>query len=327
MDASDILASVDILDYISQYCDFEERGGEYWCLSPFTDEKTPSFSINEDKQYFYDFSSGKGGNVVDFIMAYHKVSLRQAFDLLKKFAGIKESQQGEVSRLNATKIARRFSRLRKAKPPPAVKPMPEDYMNRFEFRKDKLQLWADEGISWDVMRQAGVRYDAVTDRIVFPLRDYDGRIVAIRGRTCDPDYKAKGIRKYTYLNQIGVSDAIYGYAEGAEAIAAQREIILFEGEKSVLIMRTWGFQNAGALLTSHLNEHQMKFLIRLGARVVFALDKEIRPQDDPNIRQLSHFVPVDYIFDAGNLLSEKMAPVDAGLSVWQGLYQSRRHLL
>ena len=63
MEVDDILEQVDILEYISQYCDFEEKNGEYWALSPFKEEKTPSFSVNTEKQRFYDFSSGAGGKL------------------------------------------------------------------------------------------------------------------------------------------------------------------------------------------------------------------------------------------------------------------------
>lgn len=61
MEISELLESVDILDYISQFAEFEEKNGEWWCLSPLRDEKTPSFSVRRETQQFYDFSSGKGG--------------------------------------------------------------------------------------------------------------------------------------------------------------------------------------------------------------------------------------------------------------------------
>ena len=75
MEVEEILDQVDILEYISQYCDFEKKGGEWWSLSPFTEEKTPSFSVNTEKQMFYDFSSGAGGNLIHFIEKYHTADL------------------------------------------------------------------------------------------------------------------------------------------------------------------------------------------------------------------------------------------------------------
>jgi len=77
MEVSDILEAVDIVEYISQYCDLEEKGEELWALSPFKKENTPSFSVNPEKKCWYDFSSGLGGNLLDFVMKYHKYVVYQ----------------------------------------------------------------------------------------------------------------------------------------------------------------------------------------------------------------------------------------------------------
>lgn len=103
----------------------------------------------------------------------------------------------------------------------------------------------------------------------------------------------------------------------------KREIILFEGCKSVLIADTWGIGNTGAILTSHLNPHQMKLLIQLGCRVVFALDKDVNVRNDHNIKRLKQFVKVEYLFDRNDLLDAKDAPVDKGQSTFQTLYEGR----
>lgn len=72
VELSELIESVDILEYISQYTEFTEKNGEYWALSPFKDEKTPSFSVRKETNSFYDFSSGIGGNVLTFIRYYDK---------------------------------------------------------------------------------------------------------------------------------------------------------------------------------------------------------------------------------------------------------------
>lgn len=327
MDVTELLGEVDILDYISQYCDFEEKHGEYWALSPLKQENTPSFSVDREKQFFYDFSSGSGGNVIDFIRLHDNVDLAGAFRILKKWAHIQDNQStGEVTRLNAAKVARRFKKKVTSAKTQNSTVLDSGYMERFEFRKDKLKLWADEGIGWNVMLDYGVRYDAFSDRIVYPIKDYHGNIISVCGRTCDPDYKAHKLRKYTYFQQIGTVDTLYGFSDNRDAILSSQELILFEGAKSVLLAKTWGVGNTAAILTSHLNVNQMKFLIRLGMRVVFALDKDANPLKDDNIKRLLHYVPIEYICDSCNLLDEKMAPVDKGLEVWQKLYNSRRIL-
>ena len=89
MEVSEIIERVDILSYISQFCELEERqDGEYWGLSPLKEENTPSFSVNVDKQRFYDFSSGKGGNVLDFIRQYHQCEFFEGLLIFNKYQKI-----------------------------------------------------------------------------------------------------------------------------------------------------------------------------------------------------------------------------------------------
>ena len=132
------------------------------------------------------------------------------------------------------------------------------------------------------------------------------------------------MRKYTYLSGWGEMSVIYGLFENMEEILKKKEIIIFEGCKSVLIARSWGIRNTGALLTSHLNPAQMKLLARLGVRVVFALDKEVNIKKDHNINKLKQYVNVEYVWDKDNLLEEKDAPVDKGGEVFDKVYTQRR---
>ena len=118
-------------------------------------------------------------------------------------------------------------------------------------------------------------------------------------------------------------DVIYGLFENMDAILSAHEVILFEGCKSVLLANTWGIHNTGALLTSHLNPQQLKILVRLGVRVVFALDKDVRVRDDHNISKLKQYVNTFYLWDREDLLDEKDAPVDKGQEVFKRLYEQR----
>lgn len=88
MELSELIESVDILEYISQYTEFTEKNGEYWALSPFKDEKTPSFSVRKETNSFYDFSSGIGGNVLTFIRYYDKCGYAEAIEKLKNYSGV-----------------------------------------------------------------------------------------------------------------------------------------------------------------------------------------------------------------------------------------------
>lgn len=330
MEVADIIEAIDITEYISQFVELEEKGGELWGLSPFKAENTPSFSLNPEKKFWYDFSAGIGGNLVDFVMQREGVSVKGAINILRKYAKIPEQGNGGIQRLEATKIARRYRNHVKPRAVTTARPLSSNYMERYEFRRDKLKLWADEGIDWEIMRKYGVRYDAFDNRIVYPIKDYEGNIISVCGRTCDPDFKAKKIRKYTYFQEIGTIDTLYGYSDNQDAIRQAKEIILFEGAKSCLKMAGWGYGNTAAILTSHLSLNQYQFLLKLsswhGIRIVFALDADVDITRDKNIMKLAQYARVEWVKNLGDLLNEKDSPVDQGLEVFQTLYNGRRCL-
>ena len=326
MQVSDIIDQVDILEYVSQFCTLEQRSdGEYWGLSPLKDENTPSFSVNEECQRFYDFSSGQGGNVLDFIKAYHHCDFRRGLEILKQYAGVTDDGHsgGGPSRLLSTSIARRFADRRRTRKESSASPLPDDCMEQYRRDTDKMRVWADEGISYASMDKFQVRYDDFSNRLVYPVRDGKGRIINVCGRTLDPAYKEKKLRKYTYFKPLGALDTIYGLYENRRHILARKEIILFEGAKSVLLADTWGIPNTGAILTSHLNPRQFDILIRLGVRVVFALDAEIDIRQDANIMKLLPYVRVEWVRNRDGLLEPKDAPVDRGPEVFKKLYEER----
>ena len=323
MELSDLLESIDILEYISQYCEFEEKNDEYWALSPFKDEKTPSFSVRKNPPVFFDYSSGIGGNLFTFVRYYHNCGAKEAIEILKKYAGCEGEVFAPREKMAATLVCKKFKKPKQNSKQSKGTVLPDNYMERYEDRQDKLAVWLNEGISMDSLKKFQVRYDAFSDRLVYPIRNLAGRIVNIGGRTLDPEWKEKKQRKYTYFHPWGTMDTIYGLAENMEEILKKKEVILFEGCKSVLLADTWGIHNAGAILTSHLNPHQMKMLARLGCRVVFALDKDVRIREDHNIQKLKDYVNVEYIWDKDDLLDEKDSPVDKGAEAFKKLYEGR----
>lgn len=323
MELNDLIENINIVEYLSQFIDLEERNGEFWGLSPFTQEKTPSFSIRESPPVFYDYSSGIGGNIYTFVRHYNKCSSKEAIDILKKYAGFDGEIKAPREKMAATMTCKRFKQPKSSRKESASTVLPNDYMERYEKRDDKLAVWEQEGISRESLDKFQVYYDSFSDRLVYPIRNVEGKIVNIGGRTLDPLWKEKKQRKYTYFHSWGTMDTIYGLVENMEHILKAHEVILFEGCKSVLLADTWGIHNTAAILTSHLNPHQLKILARLGCRVVFALDKDVRIRDDHNISKLKRYVNVEYLWDREDLLDEKDAPVDKGFEVFQRLYNQR----
>ena len=318
MDLEELIDSIDIVEYISQFVELEEKNGEYWGLSPFSDEKTPSFSVRRENNTFYCFSSGIGGNVFTFTKFYYQCDANKAVDILKKYAGCDGAEFVPRRRMAATMACRKYMKKQVRHKESKTKRFPDDCMSKYEKRDDKLAVWEAEGISREVLDTFQVYYDSFSNRLVYPIRDIEGNIVNIGGRILDPEWKEKGMRKYTYLSGWG---EIYGLFENMEEILKKKEIIIFEGCKSVLLARSWGIQNTGALLTSHLNPAQMKLLAKLGVRVVFALDKEVNIKKDHNINKLKQYVNVEYVWDKDNLLEEKDAPVDKGVETFDKVYE------
>lgn len=83
VEVEDLLENIDIVEYIGQFVDLEEKEGEWWGLSPFTAEQTPSFSVDGERQLYYDFSSGHGGNVLTFIQRHFRLTSVVRWRLLR----------------------------------------------------------------------------------------------------------------------------------------------------------------------------------------------------------------------------------------------------
>lgn len=323
VDVDAILEKISITEYVSQYVDLNEMNGDSFGVCPFHADINPSFSVTEDNGTWFCFGCHKGGNLISFTMKYHRVSYEQAIQMLCAYAGV----QGEIpQRLEATKTLRKFVRKDKKTKIATYKILPDDYMKRYELDWSKLKTWEDEGISRESMMKFQVRYCPFENRIVFPIKTLTGGIMSVSGRTLDPDFSEKKLRKYTYFQKLGTLDTFYAYSDNLESIQQQREIIIFEGVKSVLLADTWGIHNTVAALTSCLSEHQVKTLIKLGVRVVLAFDSDVNVHEDKNLPLLMRFLPVERVRNLDGLLQDKMSPVDAGKEVWDTLYERRKRL-
>lgn len=326
MELEDLIKSIDIVEYIGKFIELEQQGSEWWGLSCFKDERTPSFSVRRDPPFWYDYSSGQGGNLYTFVKKYYECTSSEAIEKLKDYAGFNGEVTTPKEKMSATIVCKQYQKPKVVQKESKIKILPDNYMERYEKRASKLAIWEREGISRESLDKFQVFYDGFSDRLVYPIRDLDGKIVNIGGRACDPLWKEKGQRKYTYLQSWGTINTVYGLYENMDAIKNAGEVILFEGCKSVLIANTWGVYCCGAILTSHLSVNQMKILAKLGTRVTFALDKDVAICEDKNINKLKQYVSVCYLQDTNNLLDDKDSPVDKGFDVFKTLYIQKKRL-
>lgn len=326
----ELVEAADIVAYIGQYTELEQKSdGDYWGLTPFQFEKTPSFSVDPSSNRWYDFSTGCGGDLLTFIQKYHNCSFTKALELLQQFVGLDaESVVRSAGHLEVSQIIRQLANVNKKQEKICTaKELPDDYMDRFMWDSQKLSAWIDEGISEKVLFDYGVRYDPYTDSIVYPVWNESGKIFTVGMRTLKPNYKELKIPKYIYSNPIGAMPVVYAYRKNIEAIKNAGRIILFEGAKSVMKTATYyGSSNATALLTSHVNDNQFKLLVKTGVPCVFALDSDVRPWEDKNIQRLTRFCKVEMVLNRDGLLGAKESPVDHGQEVWEYLYERRSTL-
>lgn len=310
--------SISLLDYAGQYLNFSERNGEYWTHCPFHEgDINPSFSINKDKNVFYCFGCNRGGSIIQFVMYYHNLSFTQAVKYLIDYANLSIEPKEKSETLNYL----RQYKYKKMKTDEDFNReyLPDDYMNRFV--KAPIEEWLAEGIKQEVLDEYEVRYDRIGNRIVFPIRNSEGKIIAIKGRTRVEDFENLGVSKYIYYQPIGTNNFLFGLYKNLPYIQEKNEAIIVEAEKGVLKLESWGFKNVIALSTSNINQHQKTMLISLKTNLTFAFDKDVsRKEIIKRIKDLALFTNVFYIFDAHNLLSGKESPYDRGLEIWNKLY-------
>lgn len=318
MNWEELVEQSNIVDYVSQFADLEEKGGELWCNCPIHEEFTPSFSINEEEQTFYCFGCNHGGTILNFIMCYHKCNFPQALKILKEFYDIKNEVE-YVPPPEIVKILKQYKPKVKNRKTSERRILSNDVMKKYDKRI--ISLWQEEGISQDIMDKYQVRYDIDKNNIVLPIWDNYGRIVNIMARNLNEFGP-----KYYYYNKLGTLDLLYGFWQKKETIKQKNEIILVEGCKSVFKLEGWGYDNVVAVLCGNLSDEQIPSLVNLGVNVVVAFDKDKDPRTDANVQKLKRFCKVNYIFDKDDLLGKKDSPCDAGIDIWEKLYNERKKL-
>lgn len=311
----DLIEKIDILAYISQYVKLQPKGQEYVGLSPFTNEKTPSFFVSPEKKCWYCFSCGDGGTIIKFVQKYHNVNYEKAVKMLASWGHINIGNEEPLM-----KLIRRYKK-REEEVLPARKELDPNIMNR--YKNITINSWVEEGISKDVLQKYQVRYDDIACRIVFPVWDINGKLINIKGRAAHPRWKDFGIAKYIYYYPLGKNDLFWGYHWHLQDILKKNEVILVEGEKSVMKLETNGINNAVALSTSHLSKEQMQILLKLRTNIVIALDKDKDPLQDKNFINLARYNKCYILRDKDNLLGEKDAPIDKGIEIFNKLYEEK----
>ncbi|MFC2119502.1 DNA primase [Bacteroidota bacterium] len=302
----EIRVTANAVDIISEYVQLRKRGKNYVGLCPFHDEKTPSFTVSDEKQIFHCFGCHTGGNVFKFLMEYKKISFVEAVQEIAEQLGIPleyqesagyEEQQTEQELLydintEAAKYflnnllndeeaegARKYFKSRNIKPQ-TIRAFGLGYTlkgweNFINFAKGK-KIDLDRAVKLGLIGKSddGRYYDKLPGRLIFPIFSPNGRVVAFAGRILDSDEKgAKYINSPESLI-YSKSKILYGLSFAKDEIRRLNKAILVEGYMDLISLYQSGIKNVVAVSGTALTDDQVQLLSRYTKDVVLLFDSD-----------------------------------------------------
>lgn len=319
--------NVDLVEYVGQQIDLKQKGKDYFGRCPLHVDKTPSFSINSDDNYFYCFSCGKSGGIIQYLRYYEGMDFDSAVKKACELSHMDLSTMCNSATVKFLKSVRKSHIENKHIIHPLI---PESELSKYPH--ETIKEWLDEGIRQSEIDRFDIRSDNRGNRIIIPVRDIEGNLINIKGRTRYKDYKTLGIAKYMNYYEVGNLDYFQGLDITLPYVKESGEIILFEGVKSVMKCYSWGYKNCAAAETHTITPEQLRLLIRLRVSVIFAFDSDVTYREQKlrdAINNLKKFTNVYAIDDPNKLLggaSAKNSPADCGLDVFNKLYENRRRV-
>lgn len=321
--------NADLLGYVSQTMELEQRGRDYWGHCPLHTDKTASFSITPEKNSYYCFSCGKSGGIIGYLIDYEGLSFDEAVEKAAKLAQMDLSKMCQSKTITFLKKIRAMSTQQTTTYEHRIL----DKRTLNQYAHEPVQEWLDEGIQQNVMDLFGIRVDTWQNKIVYPVFDIDDNLINVKARTRYPNYKELKIPKYINYYEVGVMDYFQGLNITLPYVLEKREIIIFESLKSVMKAYGWGYKNCASAEKHTLTKEQISLLVKLRVNVVFAYDSDVsyRSADvKKNIDQLKRVTNAYVIEDRNKLLGgadAKNAPVDCGEEVWDELYSQKRKVV
>ena len=341
----ELLSRIDIVEVINKVSPLKRTGKNFMCCCPFHKEKTPSFSVSQQKQFFKCFGCGAAGNVIGFVMRYEGLSYPDAIRKLAESIGMtvpetprdREARTRARSLTDMMKAAADFyssclktntrtieylkrrgisgetaARFSLGYSPDAWQPLKDVFGEQYASRDLE-----EEGGCGLVIKNGEKRYDRFRGRLMFPIRNPRGQVIAFGARTLNGDEHPK------YLNSPETalyhkSREIYGFYEAAATIREKRRAIVCEGYMDVIQLSQAGFTEACAALGTAVTAEHVQKLLRAADTVYFSFDGDSAGQhalrraleaalpvieDDQEIR----FVVLPVEHDPDSLIKEKGA--------------------
>jgi len=298
-----IKESNDIVDVVSSYLSLTRKGQNYWARCPFHQEKTASFSVSPSKQIYHCFGCGAGGNVVNFVMAYEKLSFPETLHMLAERAGINLDEYSYKPTEEEISISSRLFELHriaidiyeKALASPAGK-IAREYLIKRGFEEKTLREFhvGFAPDNWDtllkaarakkieinILDQSGLiitseknkQFDRFRNRIMFPIFDFHGNPVGFGGRIFSGDDKEMKYMNSPETPVYHKSRILYGLHKSRDEIRKTDTVLIVEGYMDLLQLWQNGFRNviAGSG-TAFTNDHA-RIIRRFSGRAVLCYD-------------------------------------------------------
>ncbi|KLN64114.1 DNA primase [Vibrio sp. VPAP30] len=304
----DLLARLDIVDIIDARVKLKKKGKNYGACCPFHNEKTPSFSVSQDKQFYHCFGCGVHGNAIDFMMEYERLDFVEAIEELASYLGLevpREQRQNGGFQSNQPKANSEQKRnlydlmgsigqfyrdqLKQPKSKDAINYLKDRGLSGQIVQKFGIGYVADE---WDLVRKnfgqtpqtqemlvsggmliendKGNRYDRFRGRVMFPIRDRRGRVIGFGGRVI-----GDGTPKYLNSPETPIfhkGKELYGLYEVMQAYREPLQILVVEGYMDVVALAQYGVDYSVASLGTSTTGDHVQLLFRQTNTVVCCYD-------------------------------------------------------
>ncbi len=295
----ELIDRIDIVDLINSRVPLKKTGRDYQACCPFHDEKTPSFTVSREKQFYHCFGCGAHGTAIGFLMEYDNMGFVDAIEELAQRQGLEVPREGgqssgpdlrplyETLEQSANYYSQQLRRH----------PQAQQAIDYLKGRGLSGEIAAEFGVGfappgWDnLIKQLGSTqdelkrlritgmisepdgkcYDRFRQRIMFPIRDRRGRVIAFGGRVLSKDDSPK------YLNSpetplFHKGRELYGLYEAQQALRNIEQLLVVEGYMDVVALAQFGIRNAVATLGTATTSEHLEQLFRITHKVIFCFD-------------------------------------------------------
>ncbi|EIT7123981.1 DNA primase [Vibrio parahaemolyticus] len=305
----DLLARLDIVDIIDARVKLKKKGKNYGACCPFHNEKTPSFSVSQEKQFYHCFGCGAHGNAIDFMMEFERLEFVEAIEELASYLGLDVPREQRSGGGGLFKSGPQASSSEKRSLYDLMGSIAQFYRNQLKQPSSKvaIEYLKDRGLSgeivqkfgigyvadeWDLVRKnfgqnkdnqdmlvtggmliendKGNRYDRFRGRIMFPIRDRRGRVIGFGGRVL-----GEGTPKYLNSPETPIfhkGKELYGLYEVLQAHREPAQILVVEGYMDVVALAQYGVDYSVASLGTSTTGDHIQMLFRQTNTVVCCYD-------------------------------------------------------